>query len=120
MASTEIDPKRLYAALDAARLERGAPSWRSLASEIGVSPSLLSRIANGNKPDADGFATMVRWLGVPAESFFIDDYETPQTQPALTAQLAPLLRAQKDLSEADIAYLEQVIQATLAHARSRQ
>jgi len=38
----------------------------------------------------------------------------------LTAQLAPLLRARKDPDEDDIAYLEDVVRATLRHVKARQ
>ena len=55
MAKTTINTAALYSALDAARQERQL-SWRALAGEIGVSPSLLSRLGNGLKPDTDGFA----------------------------------------------------------------
>jgi len=112
-----ISADRLYEFLSAARLERGI-SWRTLAKQIGVSASLLSRISNGQKPDADGFATIVRWLGVPAEEF-IDDVNETRAAPDVLVQLAPLLRAQKDLDEVDVKYLEQVIAATLERARSK-
>ena len=111
----------LHAALDAARTERSL-SWRGLAQEIGVSPSLLSRLGNGYKPDADGFATLIAWLRVPADQFFQGDDEyasNEENSPTLMAQLAPLLRARKDLSESDIKYLEQVIAATVEHAKAQ-
>ncbi|QTE28547.1 helix-turn-helix domain-containing protein [Pengzhenrongella sicca] len=122
MAKTTIDTALLYATLDAARQERGL-SWRGLAKEIGVSPSLLSRLGNGLKPDTDGFATLVAWLKLPAEEFFSAQGDQRQLaeagQPDLMAQLAPLLRARKDLNETDIKYLEQVIGATIARARAQ-
>ena len=71
MARTTVSPVLLYSTLDAVRKERGL-AWRSLAREIGVSPSLLSRRGNGLKPDGDGFATIVGWLKVPAEQFFVE------------------------------------------------
>jgi transcriptional regulator with XRE-family HTH domain len=121
MTKTTVSPSLLYSALDAARQARGA-SWRSLAKEIGVSPSLLSRLGNGLKPDADGFATIVAWLNVPAEQFF-DRGAAPtgdeQAEPDLMVQLAPLLRARKDLNETDVKYLEQVIGATIERARAQ-
>lgn len=98
-------------------------SWRSLAREIGVSPSLLSRLGNGLKPDADGFATIVAWLNMPAEQFFVDEERSVQVenlQPDLMAQLAPLLRARKDLSETDIEYLQKVFAATVEHVRAKE
>lgn len=120
MAKTTINTTALYAALDAARTQREL-SWRALAKEIGVSPSLLSRVGNGLKPDTDGFATIVGWLRVPAEQFFEggDDGATGEA-PDLMVQLAPLLRADKNLNETDIEYLEQVIGATIKRARAKE
>ena len=119
MTKTRIDVQGLYAALDAERTAR-AWSWRQLAKEIGVSPSLLSRLGNDLRPDADGFATLVRWLNMPAEQFMVDiDTErASQVEPDLVTQLAPLLRARKDLDKRDVAYLEDVIRATLKHVQA--
>ena len=122
MTKTRIDVQGLYAALDAERSARGL-SWRQLAKEIGVSPSLLSRLSNDLRPDADGFATLVRWLNMPAEQFMVDLDVAPrsQTEPDLVTQLAPLLRARQDLDKRDIASLEDVIRATVRHVQaSRQ
>lgn len=119
MARTKIDVQALYAALDAERTARGW-SWRQLAKEIGVSPSLLSRLGNELRPDADGFATLVRWLNMPAEQFMVDvdgDRER-EVEPDLVAQLAPLLRARQDLDDRDVEYLEEVIRATVRHVQA--
>jgi transcriptional regulator with XRE-family HTH domain len=121
MAKTTINTALLHSALDAARQQRKL-SWRGLAAEIGVSPSLLSRLGNGLKPDTDGFATIVAWLKLPAEQFFeregAESADEPR-EPDLMAQLAPLLRARKDLSETDIRYLQQIIGATVERARAQ-
>jgi len=121
MAKTTINAALLYSSLDAARQQRKL-SWRGLAAEVGVSPSLLSRLGNGLKPDTDGFATIVAWLKLPAEQFFAGDQpqgEGESREPDLMAQLAPLLRARKDLSETDIKYLQQIIGATVERARAQ-
>lgn len=121
MPPTRIDVKSLHAALDAQRTAREL-SWRQLAKEIGVSPSLLARLGNGYRPDADGFATLTRWLNMPAETFMItepaDSSGSAALEPELTAQLAPLLRARKDLTPADVEYLEDVIRATVRRAKA--
>lgn len=117
MSKTKIDVQGLYGALNAAREARGT-SWRQLAKEIGVSPSLLSRMSNGDRPDADGFATLVTWLGMPAEDFMRSSEGRTENQPELMTQLAPLLRARKDLTAEDVTYLEEVIQATLRRTRA--
>jgi len=120
MAKTTINTALLYSALDAARQQRQV-SWRALAADIGVSPSLLSRLGNGLKPDTDGFATIVEWLALPAEQFFASGATSGRAdqEPDLMAQLAPLLRARKDLNESDVRYLEQVISATVERARAK-
>jgi transcriptional regulator with XRE-family HTH domain len=121
MAKTTINTALLYSALDAARQERQL-SWRALSKEVGVSPSLLSRLGNGLKPDTDGFATIVAWLRLPAEQFFETDHEprgVDEREPDLMAQLTPLLRARKDLSETDVNYLEKIIGATVARTRAQ-
>ncbi len=122
MAKTTINTALLYSALDAARQERRL-SWRALASDIGVSPSLLSRLGNGLRPDTDGFATIVQWLKLPAENFFDQGDATnadgEQREPDLMAQIVPLLRARKELDETDIKYLQQVIGATIERARAQ-
>lgn len=87
-----------------------------------MSPSLLSRLGNGLKPDTDGFATIIAWLRLPAEDFFERDGQDSADdarEPDLMAQLAPLLRARKDLSETDIKYLQQVIGATIERVRAQ-
>ncbi|WP_353650327.1 helix-turn-helix domain-containing protein [Nakamurella sp. A5-74] len=119
MTRTKVDVGSLYATLDAERTARGL-SWRQLAKEIGVSPSLLSRLGNDLRPDADGFATLVRWLNIPAEQFMTDasGARAEQAEPDLLTQLAPLLRARHDLDKRDIAYLEDVIRATVRHAQA--
>ena len=121
MAKTKIDTAGLQEALDQARIARGL-SWRQLAAESGVTPSLLSRLRNGFNPDAEGFMTLVRWLRLPAETFLVDTGEAgaPGPQPELAAELAPLLRARADLDEADIAMLQEVIRATLRRAAAQR
>lgn len=116
MSRSKVDVKGLYGALNAER-EARTLSWRQLAKEIGVSPSLLARLGNGYAPNADGFVTLVRWLGMPAETFMMGEQEI-RPEPELVTELAPLLRARKDLTSADVTYLEEVIQATVRRAKA--
>jgi len=118
MAKTRIDARALQGALDQVRLEKGV-SWRQLAGEIGVSPSLLSRLRNGYKPDAEGFMTLVGWLGMPAERFLVEE-KTTLRQPRLMAELAPLLRARQDLDATDVKMLEEVIASTLKAVNAKR
>ncbi|MYV52517.1 helix-turn-helix transcriptional regulator [Streptomyces sp. SID3212] len=118
MAKDQINVEGLYGALDAQRVARGL-SWRQLAKELEVSPSLLSRMANGLRPDVDAFITLVQWLGVPAEQFTAVGEDRPnREEPELVAQIGPLLRARRDLAPEDVAYLEAVIQATVRRVKA--
>jgi transcriptional regulator with XRE-family HTH domain len=109
-----VDVSALYATLDAQRQADGL-SWRQLAHKIGISPSTMTRMANGNRPDIDAFAALVQWLGMPAEQFMIDDEPPERDEPDLVAQMAPLLRARKDLTVKDVEYLEDLIRAAVRH-----
>jgi transcriptional regulator with XRE-family HTH domain len=112
MPETQINVAALYAALDAVRESRGI-SWRQLAREVQVSPSTFSRLANRQKPDVDAFLALVRWLKVPAERFMTDGEDQDREEPPLMAELAPLLRARRDLNSEDKKYLEELIGAAM-------
>jgi transcriptional regulator with XRE-family HTH domain len=120
MTPTTIDVRALYSTLDAERQRLGL-SWRGLAGEIGVSSPLLSRIGKGQKPHADGFATIVAWIGLPAENFFVSGCgEDPgrREEPDLLTELTSLLWSRDDLSPADVAFLQSVVGAALERVRA--
>jgi transcriptional regulator with XRE-family HTH domain len=119
VAGDRLDTGALYAALDAQRKARGL-SWRQLATEVGVSPSTMTRLANGQRPDVDAFAGLVRWLGQPADTFLVGDDDAPREEPDLVAQLAPLLRARKDLSDDDATYLEDLISVAVRRFKAER
>lgn len=119
MPQTQIDVVALYAALDAVRESRGI-SWRQLAREVQISPSTFSRLANRQKPDVDAFVAMVRWLKVPAERFMTDGEDQDREEPPLMAELAPLLRARRDLNSGDKKYLEELIGAAMRRFAAEQ
>jgi transcriptional regulator with XRE-family HTH domain len=111
-----VDVKSLHAALDHARQEKGL-SWRQLAKELDVSASTISRMANGLRPDVSAFAAMTTWLRMRAEDFYRVASETDE-EPELVAQLAPLLRARRDLDEEDVKYLEDLIGGAVRRFRA--
>jgi transcriptional regulator with XRE-family HTH domain len=107
-ARSRLDTEALYAALDAQRQGRDL-SWRQLAKEVGVSPSTMTRLAQGQRPDVDAFAALVQWLGQPADTFLLSGSMVPLEDPDLVAQIAPVLRGRRDIDEADARYLEELI-----------
>lgn len=122
MAHARVHVEALRAALDAQRRAREM-SWRDVAKAVGVSPSTMTRLSNGLRPDADGFASMVSWLGVPAENFI----ESPDSEPPnddapqseLMVEVRALLRSRKELDEKDADMLTAVLEAAYAHRRNR-
>lgn len=114
--SPAVDVKSLHAALDHAREEKGL-SWRQLAKELDVSASTLSRMVNGLKPDVSAFAAMTTWLKMPADSFFRVSPSRDE-EPELVVQLAPLLRARRDLDDKDVEYLEELIGGAVRRFRA--
>jgi transcriptional regulator with XRE-family HTH domain len=121
MAATpaRINVPALYAALDAQR-EAAGLSWRQLAKDRGLSPSTFTRLASGHRPDVDAFAALVGWLGQPAERFIISDGRDAADEPALLAELAPLLRARADLDETDADRLQSLFAAAIAQFQAER
>ena len=91
--------------LDAQRHARGM-SWREVADETSVSVSTLKRTAEGGRMEADGVMFMLRWLGLPAETFLRGPAGSPSD---LMAQISLLLRAQPDLSPEGAAAIEEIV-----------
>lgn len=63
-----FDAKALYEALDTQRSERGL-TWAQVAAQIEVSVATITRTRLGGRMEVDGMLAMVRWLGVPVETF---------------------------------------------------
>lgn len=111
MSEAHLDVDALYAALDAQRKSKDL-SWRQLAKEVGISPSTLTRMAQGKRPDVDSFAALVRWLGVPADEFLRSESGKPSRKVAEPmAMISTYLRASKDLDKKSIEALEDIIRA---------
>ncbi|WP_371781777.1 helix-turn-helix domain-containing protein [Streptosporangium subroseum] len=110
MAESRLDTVALHAALDAQRERRGL-SWRQLAKEVGVSPSTMTRLAQGQRPDVDAFAALVHWLGQPADTFLRGQQDGAAEDADLVAQMASVIRARRDLRDEDAKYLENLLKA---------
>ena len=108
MPETTVDVEALYAALDNKRKTRGT-SWREVARELDVSPSTFSRMAQGRRPDVDTFATLLRWLGMPAESFMRGTTATATEEPV--AMVSSYLRAARNVTPEDAEALEDIFRA---------
>lgn len=112
----EVDVPALYDALDERRRESGL-SWRQLARELELSPSTFTRLGNGHRPDVRAFAALTGWLSQPADAFIRRSTAGGGKQPALMAELAPLLRARKDLTEEDAQHLTVLFESAIKQVR---
>jgi transcriptional regulator with XRE-family HTH domain len=109
MPEITVDVEALYAALDNKRKAHGT-SWREVARELDVSPSTFSRMAQGRRPDVDTFATLLRWLGMPAESFMRGAEATTRPEEPV-AMVSSYLRSARNLKPEDAEALEDIFRA---------
>jgi transcriptional regulator with XRE-family HTH domain len=111
MPETMIDVEALYAALDNKRKAQET-SWRELARELEISPSTFSRMAQSRRPDVDTFATLLRWLGMPAESFMRSTRKkggAAEEEPV--AMVSSYLRSARNIEPEDAEALEEIFRA---------
>lgn len=113
MPLATVDPKALYAALEKKR-EQAQLSWRELAGALDLSPSTFTRMAQGRRPDVDTFATLLRWLNMPAERFTRPVAEQEEEQEPL-AMISSYLRSAKNLRPEDADALDDIIGAAYRH-----
>ncbi|WUD29812.1 helix-turn-helix domain-containing protein [Lentzea sp. NBC_00516] len=120
-----VDVARLRAALDAERRTREI-SWRQLAQQAGISPSLLSRMQNGSKPDIESFAALVQWLKVPAENFMTNAVtesgrgNAKEGEAGFEAKFALLLRSDGEFTPEDQTHLQSLVESTAKYLRERR
>lgn len=110
-----VDVSRLVKVLEQ-RIDSTGGSWRQAAAKIGVSPSLLSRLKNGQQPDLPAFAKITAWLGMTMDEFLGEPTKT-ETETELQTAITALLRGRHDLDDADKQYLESVFTVTIRHIR---
>src|SRR5690349_2007391 len=96
MTDGRLDVEVLVRTIDARR-KAGNISWREVARKAGVSPSTLTRMQQGKRPDVDTFGALVRWLNVPADNFLtLGKLCKKQLHPV--SAISTLLRGKKELS----------------------
>jgi len=110
MPEIMVDVAALYAALDAKRGGEGL-SWRDVAGKLDISPSTFSRMAQGRRPDIDAFATLLRWLGQPAEDFTRSRPRLGKGGSPVAAMVSLHFKAARNVREEDVAAFEEIVQA---------
>lgn len=115
MPQTTVDVAALHSALDRKRKLREL-SWRELAGRLDISASTFTRMAQGHRPDVDTFATLLRWLDMPATAYMrsedLDEEQHGEPNPtADLEQIGLLLRASRSMKPDQAEKLETIIQA---------
>lgn len=95
--SWELDIAKLWRATETAMAATGL-SARKTAAAVGVSPSTLSRMKAGQKPDADGLVSVLAWLGADLKDFTLTpDGQVPvEPREVITTKTASSGRAHPD------------------------
>jgi transcriptional regulator with XRE-family HTH domain len=65
-----LDIAALAAAV-ALRARQREITMKDVARETGMTPSSMTRLAQGQKPDADGLVTLLAWLNTDAAAFTV-------------------------------------------------
>lgn len=108
-----LDFEGFCAALDSQRLAK-IMTWKQVAEASGVSASTLSRMTQGKRPDADGFARLITWSGLSLSDFMRSE---TRGAPEALAGMTALLRADPKLSEVGRRALEAILKSTYEQLR---
>jgi transcriptional regulator with XRE-family HTH domain len=117
MPNTTVDIEALYAAVRRKR-QAASTSWRDIASELRMSPSTFTRLAQGRRPDVDTFATLVAWLGVPAEAFMRPS-PSRDSQSDPVALVSSYLRSAPNVHPQDADTIADIVEAVYQRLSAR-
>ncbi len=118
MAAVEptFDSEGFYRALAATVVARKL-RWKQVSIETGVSPTTLTRMAQGRKPDSESLAILATWAGLPVQDFV----RTPHKlrRPETAAKATAIFRADPELDEHAKRALETVVLAAYEQFKNR-
>lgn len=112
-----FDAARFFIALDVVREDRSL-NWRHVAIEASVSPSTLTRLGQGKRPDVDSLAALVDWAGISADDFVVRSREQAAEEEPL-AMISTYLRADRSLSPEAAHAISTVIKAAYESLRTQ-
>jgi len=116
--SNFFDAEGFYAALDAHRQSLGI-TWKKLAIGAGVSPSTVTRMGQGKRPDVDSLAALASWSGIDVRAFFVREGGSRE-KPETLADITALLRADRELGKEGAAMMERMITSLYEEMRKRR
>jgi transcriptional regulator with XRE-family HTH domain len=108
-----IDVSALYGALDSRRSTKNL-SWRKLAKELNLSPSIFTRLAQGSQPQTGSYLRMVDWLGKPRDAFFDRGKPSEDEARDTLAAINGYLRADKALKAESARAIAKIVETAYA------
>jgi transcriptional regulator with XRE-family HTH domain len=108
-----FDADAFYTALDLQRAARRL-TWKQVAAQAGISPSTLTRMKQGKRPDVDSMAALAAWAGLD-----VDDYvsSSDRGEAASLPRISALLRADPHLSPESATAIEELLRMTYERLR---
>ena len=116
--SNFFDAEGFFAALDAHRNSLNM-TWKKVAEQSGVSPSTLTRMGQGKRPDVDSLAALASWSGIDVKTFYVRQGEARE-KPETLAEITALLRADRQLNGDASAMMERMIKSLYEEVRHRR
>lgn len=95
-------------------------SWRQLARELKLSPSIFTRLAQGRQPQTGSYLRMVDWLGKPRASFFDRGKPTEQEAEDTLAAINGHLRADKALKAESARAIAKIVETAYAEMAEKK
>lgn len=112
-----FDPEAFYNSL-LATVKARSVTWKQVSTDTGVSPTTLTRMAQGRSPDAASLASLSAWAGLnPA------DYVTMTAKarrPEALAAIATILHSDPNLGADAARTLDAMIQAAYKGLKSKK
>lgn len=112
-----FDGDAFYRALETTVATR-KKTWKTVATETGVSASTLARMAQGRRPDAASLAALSAWAGLNPSDFVQAPYS--RSRPEAMAQISSLLRTDPNLDAEAAEAVEAIVKAAYERLRVKE
>lgn len=105
----EFDASGFYSALERAVRARKV-TWKEVGAETGVSPTTLTRMGQGRRPDAASLAALSAWAGINPANYVPSSVRRPTGDQTLE-KVALLFRQDAQLSDDARQKLEHIVES---------
>lgn len=114
-SKTEFDLDSFYQALNEQRRISGF-SWKKISDLTSLSPSTLTRMGQGSKPDIDGLVSLASWAKLDLSDFYHSGINQKTNREPLS-EIRALLKADAKLQPRDVEILDALITSAYKQMR---